>query len=167
MEKCRFRISFGRCGTFRKSRATRCQNSSLLRRLATPKTWKTRFRAIDFFWSPKSVFHRFFWILENQFPAMGWSGPGVDEKNSDEKLFDRKFFRPKIFRPKKFSVEKIFGRNFFRPKNSPSVSPKAETMGGVRAGRRPHPGPSEKIGKYLARKVWEYAIRCCNFHQGC
>ena len=43
VEKNRFRSSFGRSGASGKSRATRCQNSSLLRRLATTKTSKKRF----------------------------------------------------------------------------------------------------------------------------
>ena len=43
VEKNRFRSSFGRSGSSGKSRATRCQNSSLLRRLATTKTSKKRF----------------------------------------------------------------------------------------------------------------------------
>ena len=38
-----FRSSFRRRGAFGKSRATRCQTSSLRRRLATPKTSKKRF----------------------------------------------------------------------------------------------------------------------------
>ena len=41
--KKRFRSPFGRHGAFGKSRATRRQNPSLLRRLATPKTSKKRF----------------------------------------------------------------------------------------------------------------------------
>ena len=41
--KNRFRTSFGRRGTSGKSRVMRCQNPSLLRRLATPKTSKKRF----------------------------------------------------------------------------------------------------------------------------
>ena len=43
IEKIRFRTSSGRHGTSRKSRATRCQNSSFLRRLATTKTSKKLF----------------------------------------------------------------------------------------------------------------------------
>ena len=39
-EKIRFRSSFGRRGTSEKSRATRCQNFSLLRQLANPKRRK-------------------------------------------------------------------------------------------------------------------------------
>ena len=46
----RFRTSFERHGVFRKSRATRRQNSSLLRRLATTKTSKTRFGQKSIFW---------------------------------------------------------------------------------------------------------------------
>ena len=56
VEKNRFWSSFGRSGSSGKSRATRCQNSSLLRRLATTKTSKTRF-------GPKS----FFFCFGNQF----------------------------------------------------------------------------------------------------
>ena len=43
VEKIRFWSSFGRSGSSGKSRATRRQNSSLLRRLATTKTSKKRF----------------------------------------------------------------------------------------------------------------------------
>ena len=43
VEKNRFWSSLGRSGTSGKSRATRHQNSSLLRRLATTKTSKKRF----------------------------------------------------------------------------------------------------------------------------
>ena len=43
IETNRFRPSSGRSGSSGKSRATRCQNSSLLRRLATTKTSKKRF----------------------------------------------------------------------------------------------------------------------------
>ena len=43
-KKNRFRSSFGRSGSSGKSRATRRQNFSLLRRLATTKTSKKRFR---------------------------------------------------------------------------------------------------------------------------
>ena len=43
VEKNRFRSSFGCCGAFGKSRVTRSENSSLLRRLATTKTSKKRF----------------------------------------------------------------------------------------------------------------------------
>ena len=50
VEKIRFRTSFGRRGTSGKSRATRCQNSSLLRRLATTKTSKKRFGKKSIFW---------------------------------------------------------------------------------------------------------------------
>ena len=60
------------------------------------------------------------------------------EKNFGRKNFGRKTFRPKIFRPK-----------FFRPKISPSVSPKAEAMGGVRGGREPP--PVRPLGKYYGR----------------
>ena len=49
VEKIRFWSSFGRPGTSGKSRATCCQNSSLLRRLATTKTSKKRFRRIVIF----------------------------------------------------------------------------------------------------------------------
>ena len=42
-QKYIFRSSFGRSGSSRKSRATRRQNSSLLRRLATTNTSKKRF----------------------------------------------------------------------------------------------------------------------------
>ena len=49
VEKIRFWSSFERPGTSGKSRATRCQNSSLLRRLAITKTSKKRFgKKIDF-----------------------------------------------------------------------------------------------------------------------
>ena len=50
VSKIRFRSSFGRSGASGKSRATRCQNSSLLRRLATTKTSKKRFRKKSIFW---------------------------------------------------------------------------------------------------------------------
>ena len=50
VEKIRFRASFRRRGTSGKSRATRCQNSSLLRRLATTKTSKKRFGKKSIFW---------------------------------------------------------------------------------------------------------------------
>ena len=49
VEKIRFRTFFERFGAFGKSRATRCQNSSLLRRLATTKTSKKRLRKISIF----------------------------------------------------------------------------------------------------------------------
>ena len=49
-EKIRFWSSFGRSGSSGKSRATRRQNSSLLRRLATTKTSKKRFRKRSIFW---------------------------------------------------------------------------------------------------------------------
>ena len=48
-EKNRFWASLGRSGTSGKSRATRRQNSSLLRRLATTKTSKKRFGKKLFF----------------------------------------------------------------------------------------------------------------------
>ena len=50
VEKIRFWSSFERPGTSGKSRATRCQNSSLLRRLATTKTSKKRFGKKLNFW---------------------------------------------------------------------------------------------------------------------
>ena len=49
-EKNPFRSPFERSGTSAKSRATRCQNSSLLRRLATTKTSKKRFGKKSIFW---------------------------------------------------------------------------------------------------------------------
>ena len=49
--------SFGGSGTSGKSRATRCQNSSLPRRWATPNTWKKRFgKNSHFFVLGKQVF---------------------------------------------------------------------------------------------------------------
>ena len=44
LEKNQFRSSFGRSGASEKSRATRCQNSSLLLCMATLRTSKKRFR---------------------------------------------------------------------------------------------------------------------------
>ena len=71
------------------------------------------------------------------------------KQNLDRKKFSQtknqpKFVSAKNFSAEIFSAEKLFGRNFFQPKNSPSVSPKAEATRGVRGGRRPPPGPSEK-----------------------
>ena len=52
-----------------------------------------------------------------------------------------------------------------RAKSSPSVSPKAETMGGGPGGAEAPPGPSEKIGKYLDRKVLKSgALNADTFH---
>ena len=53
IKKHRFRSSFGRSGTSGKSRATRCQNSCLLRCLATPKKSIRQFKKNYF--SPPSV----------------------------------------------------------------------------------------------------------------
>ena len=65
VEQIRFWSSFERPGTSGKSRGTRCQNSSLLRPLATTKTSKKRFgKKIDFFGFRKSVFRHFSLILE-------------------------------------------------------------------------------------------------------
>ena len=50
VEKIRFWSSFERSGTSGKSRAARCQNSSLLRPLATTKTSKKRFGKKSIFW---------------------------------------------------------------------------------------------------------------------
>ena len=49
VQKHLFRSPFARRGAFGKSRATRCQNSSLLRCLATPKTSKNQFEKKLFF----------------------------------------------------------------------------------------------------------------------
>ena len=60
VEQIRFRISSGRRGTSGKLRATRCQNSSLIRHVANPKTIRKK---LDFFGYRKSVFRHFpgFW----------------------------------------------------------------------------------------------------------
>ena len=50
VEKIRFWSSLGRSGSSGKSRATRRQNSSLLRPLATTKTSKKRFGKKSIFW---------------------------------------------------------------------------------------------------------------------
>ena len=47
-----------------------------------------------------------------------------------KKMFDRKKIRPKFFPAEQFSADFFSGRKIFRSKNSPSVSPKAEAMGG-------------------------------------
>ena len=66
--KNRFRSSFERSGTSGKSRATRHQNSSLLRRLATTKTSKKRFGKKLFFLI--SVFHVF---VASKHRTQGWN----------------------------------------------------------------------------------------------
>ena len=63
VQRNRFRSSFGRPGASGKSRAMRCQNSSLLRWLATTKTSKTVQGEFNFLGSRKSVFRDFSWIL--------------------------------------------------------------------------------------------------------
>ena len=65
VETILFRSSFGRSGSSGKSRATRRQNSSLLRRLATTKRSKKRFGKNRFFLGFGNQFFRYFsWILE-------------------------------------------------------------------------------------------------------
>ena len=63
-----------------------------------------------------------------------------------------------------FSVENFFGRKTFRSKNFSAEKfavriAEGGNDGGGPGGAEAPPGPSEKIGKYLARKVWEFFIR--------
>ena len=79
-------------------------------------------------------------------------------KFSAEKFFVRKKFQPKnfsanfffgrkFFRPKICSAEQFSGRELFSSKISPSVSPKAEAIGGVR------PYDDRPVRKYRGTEI--------------
>ena len=77
VEQIRFRSSFGRRGASGKWKATRCQNSSLLRPLANPKTSKKRISKNSIFFS-----------LRNQFVVIYEPSSSTDRRADDDDKFD-------------------------------------------------------------------------------
>ena len=76
VEKIRFHTLFGRRGTSGKSRATRCQNSSLLRCLATPKMSKKRFGKNSIYFYPGT------------YPSRTWWANGGMQKSASQKKYE-------------------------------------------------------------------------------